>query len=43
VYEPDGNLVQLINDRLSERIKQFPEQWTWGHRRSERDLYARRR
>jgi KDO2-lipid IV(A) lauroyltransferase len=38
-----AHYVQLINDRLSERIKQFPEQWTWGHRRFERDLYARRR
>ncbi|MFN7950550.1 MAG: hypothetical protein U0610_02410 [bacterium] len=35
--------VQLINDWLSERIKEHPEQWTWGHRRFERDRYARRR
>lgn len=35
--------VQLVNDWLSERIRQHPEQWTWGHRRFERDLYKRRR
>jgi KDO2-lipid IV(A) lauroyltransferase len=38
-----AHYVQLINDWLSERIKQFPDQWTWGHRRFERDLYGRRR
>jgi KDO2-lipid IV(A) lauroyltransferase len=35
--------VQLVNDWLSERIREHPEQWTWGHRRFERDLYKRRR
>jgi len=38
-----AHYVQLINDWLSERIKQYPAQWTWGHRRFERDLYGRRR
>jgi KDO2-lipid IV(A) lauroyltransferase len=31
----------LVNDWLSERIKQHPEQWTWGHRRFDRAHYAR--
>ncbi len=35
--------VQMVNDWLSERIREHPEQWTWGHRRFERDLYKRRR
>lgn len=35
--------VQLVNDWLSERIREHPEQWTWGHRRFERELYKRRR
>lgn len=31
----------LVNDWLSARIKQHPEQWTWGHRRFDRAHYAR--
>lgn len=30
----------LVNDWLSERIRQHPEQWTWGHRRFDRSHYA---
>jgi len=35
--------AQVLNDWLGEKIREHPEQWSWGHRRFRRYYYERER